>query len=559
MQRIKNVATLIIIILALFLIRDNVEGRNYSIQKAGTAKTDEGKWNSFMAGNINTSRISFEVNGQQIYSVNGAYMSENLEVMIPAQYAGTVFDCAANLYAGNLLHLERNTDSVELSRSYNEFVKGGLYDKDGKLYVSALEVCHALNLNYEFDMEKNKLTISTKNLSVKALPYKYDLRDRLRAPMVKNQGSLGSCWAFAALSSLESALLPNDSSLYSVDHMLYNNSFNYDINSGGGYTMGMAYLLAWQGPVLEKDDRYGDGKTDKTLKPVKHVQEIQLLKENDIEVIKRAIYKYGAVQASFYNSLPNAFAASPHFNKETNAYCYIGTNKANHEIIIVGWDDNYSKENFLNPPMGNGAFICQNSWGTEFGDDGYFYVSYYDSNIGLHTLAYTSVEDTDNYDSIYQTDLCGWVGQIGFNNPTAYAMNVYNAKSNESLEAVGVYATAEDTQYKVYVVRNFDSVSNVRASSAIEVASGTLGNAGYYTLPIERVKLEAGKKFAVIVKLTVPNAVHPIAIECGGTTLAEKVDLTDGEGYISSNGIEWISSEKEYECNICLKAYTRKE
>jgi len=55
-----------------------------------------------------------------------------------------------------------------------------------------------------------------------------------------------------------------------------------------------------------------------------------------------------------------------------------------------------------------------NSWGDSFGDDGLFYVSYYDSNIGIHNVVYTRVEDNDNYDNIYQSDLCGWVGQLGY-------------------------------------------------------------------------------------------------------------------------------------------------
>ena len=101
------------------------------------------------------------------------------------------------------------------------------------------------------------------------------------------------------------------------------------------------------------------------------------------------------------------------------SYCYIGTKKPNHDVVIIGWDDNYSKDNFSVSLEGNGAFICVNSWGDRFGDDGLFYVSYYDSNIGIHNVVYTRVEDNDNYDNIYQSDLCGWVGQLGYECDTA--------------------------------------------------------------------------------------------------------------------------------------------
>ena len=40
--------------------------------------------------------------------------------------------------------------------------------------------------------------------------------------------------------------------------------------------------------------------------------------------------------------------------------------------------------------------------------------------------------------------------------------------------------------------------------------------------------------------------------------VTETVNLADGEGYISLDGEEWESAEEQYECNLCLKAYTRR-
>ena len=74
---------------------------------------------------------------------------------------------------------------------------------------------------------------------------------------MKNQGSLGTCWAFASLMALESRLLPEQSFDFSEDHMSLRNSFQMDQNDGGDYTMSMAYLLSWQGSVLESEDLMG--------------------------------------------------------------------------------------------------------------------------------------------------------------------------------------------------------------------------------------------------------------------------------------------------------------
>lgn len=274
------------------------------------------------------------------------------------------------------------------------------------------------------------------------LPSHYDLRERGRAPQVKNQGNKGTCWAASSLAALESMLLPEENDIFSTDNMSLGNSFGLGQNDGGEYTMSLAYLTAWQGPVLEKDDPY-DGELTKNLAPVKHVQEAQIIESKDLEKIKEAVFKYGAVETSIYSTLQNVNSRSEYFNQETNSYCYVGSEKPNHDVAIIGWDDSYAKENFPGDLEGDGAFICQNSWGKDFGDNGVFYVSYYDTNVGIHNLVYTGVEDTDNYDTIYQSDLCGWVGQLGYNRDTIYGANVYIAENNENLEAAGFYATGK--------------------------------------------------------------------------------------------------------------------
>ena len=73
------------------------------------------------------------------------------------------------------------------------------------------------------------------------------------------------------------------------------------------------------------------------------------------------------------------------------AYCYIGTEKPNHDVVIIGWDDNYPKENFNLNIEADGAFICRNSWGDNFAENGTFYISYYDTNIGIHNVVYTKI------------------------------------------------------------------------------------------------------------------------------------------------------------------------
>lgn len=391
--------------------------------------------------------------------------------------------------------------------------------------------------------------------NVRLLPSSYDYRKMGRAPGIKNQGNFGTCWAFASLTALESTLMPQEILDMSEDHMTLQNGFNLTQDDGGEYTMSMAYLLGWQGPVLEKDDPYGDGISPQGLKPVKHVQGIQILPGKDYGKIKAAVYFKGGVQSSLYTSIKDYRSRSVYYNESTYSYCYIGNEKPNHDAVIVGWDDDYPKENFNMELEGDGAFLCASSWGTGFGDQGYFYVSYYDTNIGIHNILYTEVESVDNYDHIYQADLCGWVGQMGYGKESAYGANVYEAGGRERLEAVGFYATDIDTEYEVYVSRHVGK--NPDFTERELVAEGKVRNSGYYTVKLDHaVDLEEKERFGVIVKITTPGSVHPLAIEYRADDTLSEVVLSDGEGYISYDGSLWESAETEYKCNLCLKAYT---
>ena len=200
----------------------------------------------------------------------------------------------------------------------------------------------------------------------------------------------------------------------------------------------------------------------------------------------------------------------------------------------------------------------KNSWGEEFGENGVFYISYYDTNIGSHSVVYTKVEDTSNYDNIYQSDLCGWVGQLGYNRETIYGANVFTAKGQEQLAAASFYATGKDSTYELFVVRNF--VDTDSFAEMIPVASGKLANTGYYTINFHQgIQLEAGERYAVVLHITTPNSVHPMAIEYVADEMTQSVDLSDGESYISANGRKWSSVDETQECNLCIKAFSKNQ
>lgn len=145
-------------------------------------------------------------------------------------------------------------------------------------------------------------------------------------------------------------------------------------------------------PCIGSRDIYCDSIYDVSSNPVKHIQEVQIIESKNLEEIKKAVFLHGGVESSLYTSMNEHDRSSIYYNNETYAYCYNGTKKPNHDIVIIGWDDNYPKSNFSVDTEADGAFICMNSWGSGFGDEGFFYVSYYDTNIGVHNVVYTELK-----------------------------------------------------------------------------------------------------------------------------------------------------------------------
>lgn len=421
------------------------------------------------------------------------------------------------------------------------------------IWIDMTEAASALGLVYQWNDETREASLDA--AQSEELPRRYDLRENRVLNTVENQGTFGTCWAFASTAALETSQTNGEILDFSVDHMTMNSGFNIAPTEGGDYNMALAYLAAWKGPVLAADDPYGDGITDTSLGAVRHLQEARMIEEKDLNKIKSMIMRYGGVESSLHMSIQNAWDSSEDYEPMTASYYYAGNERPNHDIVIVGWDDDYSCENFNHMPENNGAFLCRNSWGEDFGAGGYFYVSYEDSNLGTSNIVYTRLDETDNYRMNYQSDMLGWVGTLGYKEPSAWFANVYTAGQDEILRAVSFYATGGQTTYDIYAVPEYYGAELLE--HPVYLGSGYCEDGGYYTVDIpEMVRLRAGSRFAVMVRITTEGSERPIAIEFAASELTSGANLSDGEGYISYDGSQWNSAEAEYGCNVCLKAFT---
>jgi len=385
-------------------------------------------------------------------------------------------------------------------------------------------------------------------------PATFDLRSTGKLTPVREQGQCGACWAFSSYGSLESTNLPGSAWDFSENNMKNSHGFDLSPCQGGNYLMAAAYLARWAGPVSESADPYQESGTRRVQNaPVlEHVQEISFLPSRqgalDNAHIKQAIRENGAVYSSIHWE-------KSYYSPGTYSYYYPGSSIQNHAIDIVGWDDTYSRFHFAVTPPGDGAFIVRNSWGEDWGERGYFYVSYYDTIIGKELIQFFP-EETSNYDRMYSYDPLGWVTSIGAGDGTLYAANVFSASGNEELRAVSFYTPVKGTSYEIEVSKN-PSIGP-RGQYSQMVSAGTFPYAGYHTVALNNpVILEKGEKFSIIIRLTTPGYGYPLAVEYPMTGYSTQAVAHSGESFISTDGKTWTDLTRVVQNgNACIKAFT---
>lgn len=435
--------------------------------------------------------------------------------------------------------------------------------RDINFSSSTDDVYNSSELNLTIGNGNYTMYVSNQTFN-QVLPSYYNLCDEGHVTSVKNQKNGGNCWAFAALASLESCILKAsgtnlDLSEQNVKNLMakyspwgYNNRYP---NSGGSLDLAVSYLTGWLGPVLESDDIYRDDSAiSPVLESIAHVQNVLYLKRSnytDNDAVKSAILNYGAVATSMYYSY-NLYLNS---DKQVYQY-YTGNQSTNHAVVIVGWNDSVD----IAGAPGPGAWIVKNSWGdswlSSYNQNGYFYVSYYDTRF-LTPDTYSAItfvlNDTQKFDKNYQYDVSGRTDYLIFENTTTvWCKNIYTSTDDEFLTGVSTYFE-KNTTFELTVKLNGEKYLSENLTAV----------PGYWTIPLNHpAPLCEGDVFEVIFKLVSDGDVSfPISEYLSLNKLAYSENISflsfDGENWTDLYDFEWTYPGHTYASQVaCIKAFT---
>ena len=356
---------------------------------------------------------------------------------------------------------------------------------------------------------------------------------------------------------------------------------NANLSAGGFSSSSQSLLTAWVGPLAESQEPYKplhSGDTygllheaeDRASAPLAHVQQFLYLdspsrysintkrqkyeydgmREEAVDLVKQAVIQYGALMMSYQadTSSPGEGGNSDYMNYEY--FCQYDDSSdigMNHAVTLVGWNDNYPRENFKTAkggmPKHNGAFLIKNSWGNyetsveKYGDQfvdtyntfavspegkllmmtfnygipdeeghgtGYAWISYEDHSIfSFSAIIGDDAADGFQYDHIYQYDYSNPMAfepiSLPTDNSETLVANIFTSERNETLAAVSVYAPQNNTEAEIEVYRVTDESSDPTSGELLAAATASFDHRGFYTVDLETpVKLKQGDRFAVV-------------------------------------------------------------
>lgn len=303
------------------------------------------------------------------------------------------------------------------------------------------------------------------------------LNEGAKLPVQMQTGN--TCWANSAVTSLESSRYLQTGESITLNPMdIVNNIYfvtNEDEDRGEG-------LYVTQG----EPSSYGGGceliLATMSTKPIDGylLSDIYANYMGDVESNKKMIRELGAINTSTHHN--QGFFPIPFHGYKTQNYK--GENP-DHIVTLVGWDDDFPAEAFSPAAGQNGAWLAQNSLSTNWGNNGYYWISYDSALSGVVYIPTDQYRYAQNYGT-YPVEVLD----------TEASEAVYAAvyEINGSLGAIGILSGVDETDLS-YTIEILDG----EFGEVLLTFSGSEEMTGYHIAELPKA-LEVGTCTVVVHK-----------------------------------------------------------
>ena len=415
-------------------------------------------------------------------------------------------------------------------------------------------------------------------------PGTYNANEEEFVTDVKNQRNTSLCWAFSLASNLETSLLTRGQKYYdlSEEQLAYfwanrvndplGNTPNdkitrtqSDYHGTGNGRVASFFLSTWSGMTTEEKVPFQSSAVtwpDSLAYDTSAYMEDAIFSQYTVERTKQLLMEYNSVSAMIY-MLDN------YYYPDTASYSCPQSGLVNHAVTIVGWDDTYSKENFPSASGVNndGAWIVKNSYGKNWGKNGYFYLSYEDKSI-TNLVSNTAVT-TPAYPNNYFYDGAA-AGTVTFPSNTInngyYVSNIFKATAgNGKDEELGEIVTAvpqDNTDFQIQVYTDLKNTSDPTSGTPAyaEPVDYTQPLAGIHTIHLNTpVKIPQGTFYSVVIRI--PDGSNKFYVEKTTTSTSwftATAGIDPNQSFFSTSGKKWYDAgNHQYNCCFSVKAHTK--
>ena len=290
-----------------------------------------------------------------------------------------------------------------------------------------------------------------------ALPAYYNAYEQGLLPEIRDQNPYGTCWAHSTIGCMEADLIHDGAADTDIDlserQLIYYTFHDYTdagggtagdsvsaggidlMNHGGDISLAVNRLSNLAGPARESAAPYSSCRGDSPAAGRRDGGELQLagayrMSMEDRDAIKFNIMEHGGVETACY-------ASDEYYSPTYNSYyCSLPDCGTNHSIMLVGWDDSFSRSRFGQTPAGDGAWLVRNSWGGQgYSYYSYFWLSYYDKSLKDSATA-LDVIDT-RYDFCYACNGSPFTSYYTMESGVKTEQR-FNVRAGETISAIGV-------------------------------------------------------------------------------------------------------------------------